>query len=522
MTPEEFIKFSKPFPDPICMLTANGKILAANDATSRFLEKDLIEIHNKTLLDLVTDDENKVIQNLRNWSRSREMIPGPLNIRINDHEVRPCNCSGSLLQPKTETEPATILVRFQRRNQFSKSFTVLNNKIAQLQKEIDVRQRTEHALAKSKAEFVAMFNSIPDAVMFTDIERRIVINNPAVRTMFGYSDEELRGNLSEMLYADKADYLDQGRRRYSINKASDHGAYEVRYKRKDGSIFWSETLGTQVKNTEGETIGFIGLIRDITERKKTEEEIDKYRNHLEALVKERTIALENSNKELESYSYSIAHDLRSPLRAITSFSQILLEDATEKLDEIEKDHLNRVIKSAQHMAKLIDDILELSRVSRSEIQCEKVDLSGICSDISAAIQVSQPDRKVEWRIQPGLTIHGDYHLMYTVLNNLLGNAWKFTQYQNKTIIEFGQLEQNGEKVFFIRDNGVGFDMNHANKLFGLFQRLHRQDEYEGTGVGLATVQRIIERHFGWIKAEGEINKGASIYFSIPEKPVSSK
>lgn len=516
MSPDEFFLLTNPLPDPVCMISTAGNIIAANDAAARFFETDLNIIQNKSLYDLATDNRDKIRQHLRNWSRSRDMIPGPLNLRINNSEIRSCNCNGSLLRPKTANSPAAIILRIERREHFSKNFTVLNKKVAQLQKEIVVRQRTEQALAKSKAEFEAMFNSIPDAVMFVDMERRIIMNNPAARTLFGYSDEELRGNKTEMVYADKTQFHAQGHRRYNP-KTTDNGAYEIKYQRKDGSVFWSETVGTKVTNENGEVIGYIGLVRDISERKQAEEEIKKYRDHLEELVKQRTIALENSNKELESYSYSIAHDLRSPLRSITSFSQILMEDAADKLSTDENNYLERIVSSATRMANLIDDILELSRVARSEIQLEDINLSTICLDISDALNLTNQDRTVSWEIERDIVVNGDYHLLYNVLNNLLENAWKFTAQNKHAKIEFGQLKNTKENIYFIRDNGVGFDMRYVKKLFGLFQRLHRSDEFEGTGVGLATVERIIQRHNGWVKIEGEVNKGTTVYFSIPDK-----
>ena len=517
MSPEEFVEFVRPLPDAMCLINTRGQILAANEATSRFLETDFDALCKITLFDLVADSKTKVEQTLRNWSRSRTMVPGPLKVCIGNREITPCNCSGSLIGPKTVDSPATILMRFERREQFSKSFTALNNKIAQLQKEIVVRKRTEQALAKSKAEFEAMFNAIPDAVIFADTERRIQLNNPAIHSMFGYSDEELIGNTTEMLYADKADYIDQGHRRYRSGPNPEHGAYEVKYKRKDGTVFWTESLGTQVKNAEGEVIGFIALFRDITTRKETEEELLKHREHLEELVKERTLALQHSNQELESYSYSIAHDLRAPLRSIAGFSQIILEDAGDKLDITDQEHLQRIVKSATHMAELIDDILELSRVSRSDMQLNKVNLSDICLEISKTLHASSPNRLVEWNIQPDVVALGDRSLLYIVMSNLLSNAWKFTQQQPQAVIEFGFMGETGENIYYVRDNGIGFDMKYSGKLFGLFQRLHHSEDYEGTGVGLATVQRIINRHNGWVKVEAKPDKGATVYFSIPEK-----
>lgn len=245
------------------------------------------------------------------------------------------------------------------------------------------------------------------------------------------------------------------------------------------------------------------------------EELKKHHEQMEELVNERTIALANSNKELESYSYSIAHDLRAPLRSIVGFSQIILEDAGDKLASVDQENLQRIVKSAAHMAELIDDILELSRMSRSDMQFTEVNLSNMCTEISKTLCASNSERIVEWRIQPDLMVNGDRSLLYLVLSNLLGNAWKFTQRNSQAVIEFGLMDEADEKIYYVSDNGVGFDMNYADKLFGLFQRLHRADEYEGTGVGLATVQRIIHRHKGWVRAESEKGKGTTVYFSVP-------
>lgn len=244
-------------------------------------------------------------------------------------------------------------------------------------------------------------------------------------------------------------------------------------------------------------------------------ELQVYREEMECLVKRRTKELEISNQELESYSYSIAHDLRAPLRSIASFSQIIMEDSGDKLGQDDKDHLYRIIKSASHMSELIHDILELSRVSRTEMQLNAVNLSDLCLDISNNLNESNADRKIYWTIHPNLKVNGDQRLLYLVLSNLLGNACKFTKKNPKASIEFGLEEDSQEKVYYVRDNGVGFDMEYLDQLFGLFQRLHRHNEYEGTGIGLATVKRILDRHNGWIKAKSKIGKGATFYFSIP-------
>ena len=245
-------------------------------------------------------------------------------------------------------------------------------------------------------------------------------------------------------------------------------------------------------------------------------ELKNHQEDMADVVKQRTLALEDSNKELESYSYSIAHDLRAPLRSIVGFSQIILEDSADKLDKESQKHLQRIIKATLHMSELIDDILEMSRVSLTQIQFTDVNLSNICINISRGLSGSSPDRTVQWDIQDDIITKGDRNLLYLVLSNLLGNSWKFTKNTPQPMIEFKRIYEQDEEVYLIRDNGAGFDMKYVDKLFGLFQRLHSPGEYTGTGLGLATVQRVINRHGGWVRAESELGKGSSFYFSIPK------
>lgn len=240
------------------------------------------------------------------------------------------------------------------------------------------------------------------------------------------------------------------------------------------------------------------------------------RAQAERLIAERTTALELSNKELESYSYSIAHDLRTPLRTVTSFSQILLEDADTKLGPTELDSLQRVVGAGKYMAQLIDDILELSRISRTELHPQKVDLSNIAYIVAKQIGLSDPARQVDWAITPAISTVGDPRLLQIVLDNLLGNAWKYTKQEATARIEFGTYDEQGRRVYYVRDNGVGFDMQYSDKLFGTFQRLHNDEEFEGTGIGLATVARIVHRHNGHVWAQSVAGEGATFYFTLGE------
>ena len=258
----------------------------------------------------------------------------------------------------------------------------------------------------------------------------------------------------------------------------------------------------------------IGLRKEVKDRRKAEAEIRKLNIELEHRVLERTAELAASNKELEAFSYSVSHDLRAPLRAMTGFSEALLEEYIPVLDERGKDYLHRVSESAKRMGQLVDDLLKLSRFTRGEMIKSPVNLSQMAQQVVSEIQLQDPSREVTWVIEPNLRAIADVNLIQVVLNNLLNNAWKFTGKQKSPRIKFGCIRKESMLIYFIKDNGVGFDMVHKDKLFGTFSRLHGQDEFEGTGIGLALVQRIIQRHGGSIWAEAQIDQGATFYFTL--------
>ncbi len=244
------------------------------------------------------------------------------------------------------------------------------------------------------------------------------------------------------------------------------------------------------------------------------------RDHLEEQVRRRTLQLTQTNNQLEAYSYSIAHDLRTPLRAITGFSQILLADAGPKLNAQEQDSLRRIANAGAHMAKLIDEILELSRVTRVDMQTELVDLSALSENIARQFAETEPKRNIKWAVQPAMTVHGDRRLLSLVMENLIGNAFKYTASKPRAEVEIATTRVGGDNVHYVRDNGVGFDMQYYDKLFKPFQRLHGKDEFPGSGVGLATVQRIVERHGGRVWAEVKPGQGATFYLALPPPTVS--
>jgi PAS domain S-box-containing protein len=293
---------------------------------------------------------------------------------------------------------------------------------------------------------------------------------------------------------------------------------------REGKVFGALSVYTRTreKTWTNDLENLLRIVGDIIvnalERKQAEESIRKFNEELEQRVIQRTQQLEAANQELEAFAYSVSHDLRAPLRAIDGFSLALIEDYSSQLDEGAISYLDRVRAASQRMGQLIDDLLKLSRVTRSEMVHHTVNLSALVDEIADELQGTEPMRNVTFHIQPGVTARGDQQLLRVMLTNLLNNAWKFTSKKEQSVIEFGRLDDNPDvPIYFVRDNGVGFNMDYADKLFGTFQRLHSTHEFEGTGIGLATVKRIVLRHGGRIWAEGDVNHGATFYFTLGEQ-----
>jgi PAS domain S-box-containing protein len=378
---------------------------------------------------------------------------------------------------------------------------------------------TQRKLADER--FRVLLENAPDALVIVNNKGEIILANEQMKNTFGYTKEELIGQSMEILlpqrYRDKH-ITHRDRYFFTPNIVPMGTLRNLSGMRKDGSEFPIEVSLSPYETPEGMQV--LSAIRDVTERQMIEEELRQHRDHLEELVALRTADLEASNKELESYSYSIAHDLRAPLRSIVSFSQILQEDTKDLLTSEDLDHLRRVISAGKRMSRLIDEILELSRITRTELHYEPVNLSKLSHEILYQLRHTDPEKQVKWTVHDNLNVIGDARLLEVALQNLIENAWKYTRDTSPAHIEIGSESFQGETAYFVKDNGVGFHMEHANKLFKPFHRLHSPKEYEGTGIGLATVQRIIQRHGGRVWAKSVENQGATFYFTLPTtKPV---
>ncbi len=383
------------------------------------------------------------------------------------------------------------------------SIAILVFAFGRLRQEIALRRRSEDALRTGERFLDSIVENIPNMIFVKGAdELRFERINRAGEDLLGLDRRDLLGKGDfDFFPSDQAESF-QARDRETLANRVVIDIPEEPIQTKNGER-WLHTKKVPVLDEQGAPRYLLGISEDITERRKAA-----------AALKAAKDAAEAANQELEAFSYSVAHDLRAPLRAIDGFSRALEEDCADKLDTVGIDHLRRVHAAAGQMSQLIDGLLGLSRLTRGELLREKVDLSQLAQLTGARLREANPGRQVELTVPEGLVANGDASLLAAALDNLLGNAWKFTSKCAHPRVEFGRRMDGSEPVFFVRDNGAGFDQAYAHKLFGAFQRLHSATEFDGSGIGLATVQRIVRRHGGRVWAEGEVGHGATFYFTL--------
>jgi PAS domain S-box-containing protein len=440
------------------------------------------------------------------------------------------------------------------KEQLIRDLTRLRSRISELEQSEEDKRKYQEELNRTKAMFEGLFEFAPDAIVVVNSGGNIVRANKQAERLFGYSKDELSNTNHEILLPERFRKKHKKHRRTYMTDPHIRPmgtGLELYGRKKDGSEFHVDIALGPLKAEEEMFV--IAVIRDVSDRKKaeealrrahdelelqvmertstlsvineelraeieerkrTEEELEKYRRNLEEQVKERTAELTAVNKELEAFSYSVSHDLRAPLRHMTGFVERLQEQISDHPDEKTHQYMTAIITASKRMDMLIKDLLALSQIGRKELQKRKVSLHALVNEVVQEIQEELNERRIRWEIDKLPEVLGDKSLLRLAIVNLLSNAVKFTSTRPQAEIKIGCTDEDEKFTCSISDNGVGFDMKYTERLFGVFQRLHTQDEFEGTGIGLANVQRIIARHGGKVWAEGAVGQGATFFFTL--------
>jgi PAS domain S-box-containing protein len=373
------------------------------------------------------------------------------------------------------------------------------------------RRQSEERNHLNEIRFRLLIDAVKDyAIISLDANGLVTSWNSGAERMKGYAAEEMMGQHVSRLY--RKEDIEHGQLDNELREAAAAGQVEREdwRVRKDGSQFWAEVATSALRDSGGELIGFVKIDRDITTRTAATKQIEALNLELTQRVDE----LRSVNRELESFSSSVSHDLRAPLRHVDGFARILKEEHSAKMTPEAIRYLDRILTAATHMGQLIDDLLNLAKIGRLELRRERSQIAWLVKQAIAELPAEAKERNIEWWVEPLPELNCDARLLKLIFANLLSNAVKFTRKQENAVIEVGSRVTDGQPTIFVRDNGVGFDMQYADKLFGVFQRLHRQEDFEGTGIGLATVQRIVRRHGGEIWAESKVNSGTTFFFTL--------
>ncbi len=484
-------------PDAMMIVDGSGRIVLVNAQIEKFFGYAREELLGREIEDLMPERFRRSHVGQRNHfigaARTRSMGVGLelFGLRKDGSEF-PLEISLSPLQT-----PAGVMVSAAIRD-------------------ITDRRRIESELDQAEQLFRLMVASVADyAIIMLDPDGRVTGWNAGGMRILGYRAEEILGQSFACFFP--AETRANGHPEYELSQAVAHGSYQEENwrQRRDGTLFWANTILTAVRDDSGALRGFVKVTQDLTDRRRAEEEIRRLNEELERRVIERTAQLETAYKELEGFSYSVSHDLRMPLRAIDGFSRKLLEDYRDKLDSEGNRRLNVVRDNAQRMGQLINDILAFSRMGRAQLSRSEIDMTALAHSVFSELKAS--DHPVELNVGTLPPARGDRAMLRQVMVNLLSNAIKYSRPKPKSIIEVGADVNADETVYFVKDNGVGFDMRYVDKLFGVFQRLHSVEEFEGTGIGLAIVKRIISKHNGRVWAEAILGEGTTIYFSLPRE-----